>query len=193
MRCPLGGTSACKVHSWQEELQALRRILLESELTEELKWGVPCYTLDGKNVVMLSAFKNFASLSFFKGALLRDEEGLLAQPGPNSQAARLLKFTQADKVLELEDTIRAYIKEAIEIEKAGLEVKFKQNPEPVPDELQVFFDEDPAFKAAFYALTPGRQRGYILYFSGAKQPQTRTNRIEKHLPRIMEGLGMHDR
>lgn len=193
MRCPLGGTPECKVHDWQDELKELRRIVLESGLTEELKWKVPCYTFEGNNVAILSAFKDFTSLSFFKGVLLKDQLGLLTQPGPNSQAVRQFKFTDVDSIVELEAAIKAYLKEAIGIEKAGLDVVFKKSPEPIPDELQAFFDEDPAFQAAFEALTPGRQRGYLLHFSGAKQPQTRTNRIEKYLPQIMAGKGMQDR
>ena len=193
MRCPLGGTPECKVHDWQDELKELRRIVLESGLTEELKWKIPCYTFEGSNVALVSAFKEYASLSFFKGVLLKDELGLLTQPGPNSQAVRQFKFTDVNTIIELEAVIKAAIQEAIEVEKAGLQVELKKNPEPLPDELQAFFDEDPAFQAAFEALTPGRQRGYILFFSGAKQSQTRTSRIEKYLPQIMAGKGMQDR
>ncbi|MFN2144359.1 MAG: YdeI/OmpD-associated family protein [Anaerolineales bacterium] len=192
-RCPLVGTPQCKVHSWEEELVELRRIILESGLTEELKWGMPTYTWDGSNVLILAAFKEYSSVGFFKGVLLKDPAGILASPGANSQAVRQIRVTSLEQVEELEPVIRAYLQEAIEIEKAGLKVEFRKNPEPVPDELQQKFDEDPAFEAAFLALTPGRQRGYILYFSSAKQSATRVSRIEKYLPQIFEGKGMQDR
>lgn len=192
-RCPLGGTPECKVHNWPQEMEQLRAILHECDLTEELKWSVPCYTFQNNNILILSAFKEYCSLSFFKGALLNDEAGILDKPGPNSQAARLIKFTNVQQVIELEPTIKAYIQQAIDIEKAGLTVEFKKNPEPMPEELEQKLDEDPVFKAAFEALTPGRQRGYIIYFSGAKQAQTREARIEKYMPKILEGKGFHDR
>ena len=191
-RCPPWRTPDCKVHTWQAELEKLRRILLDSELTEEVKWKVPCYTFENSNVVIMSAFKEYCSLSFFKGALLKDPHGVLEKPGENSQAARLIKFTHVEKIVEMEPILKATIQEAIEVEKAGLKVEFKTNPEPIPDELQNKFDEDPAFQAAFEALTPGRQRGYILYFSGAKQSKTRTSRIEKYISQIFEGKGFHD-
>lgn len=193
-RCKLGGTPDCKVHNWEGELEKLRAILLETELTEELKWSVPCYTYEGGNVLLMSAFKEFCSLSFFKGVLLKDPQGILVAPGENSQAVRMFKFTSVDEIKTLEPTIKAYIQEAIEVEKAGLEVEFKKTAEyEIPEEFQNVLDNDPALKMAFEALTPGRQRGYLLYFSSAKQPQTRINRIEKYTPMIMEGIGMHDR
>ncbi len=192
-RCPLVGTPQCKVHTWEEELVELRRILLESGLTEELKWSQPCYTWEDNNVLILAAFKDFCSVSFFKGTLLKDPEGVLESPGPSSQAVRQFKFTNLEQIAEMEPVIKTYLQEAIEIEEAGLKVEFKKNPEPIPDELQQKFDQDPAFEAAFLALTPGRQRGYILYFSGAKQSATRVSRIEKYLPQIFEGKGMQDR
>lgn len=192
-RCPLVATPDCKVNDWRKELVELRRIILESGLTEELKWSQPCYTWEGSNVLIMAAFKDFASVSFFKGALLKDPDGVLISPGPSSQAVRQFKFTSVEQIEEMEAVIKAYLQEAIEVEKAGLKVEFKQNPEPVPDELQQIFDEDPAFEAAFLALTPGRQRGYILHFSGAKQSATRVSRIEKSMPKIFEGKGMQDR
>ncbi len=192
-RCPLGGTPECKVNSWREELKQLRRIVLDCGLTEEVKWGVPCYTYKGSNVLMVSAFKGFSALSFFKGSLLQDDKGLLDKPGENSQAVRLFRFTDSRTIIENESIIKAYIYEAIEVEKAGLKVNFKKNPEPIPEELQLKLDEDPALNAAFGALTPGRQRGYILYFSAPKQSKTRVSRIEKYIPRIFEGKGFRDR
>lgn len=192
-RCPLVGTPQCKVNTWREELVELRRIILESGMTEELKWSQPCYTWEDNNVLIMAAFKEFCSVSFFKGTLLKDPNGVLDSPGANSQAVRQLRFTSLEQIAEMEPIIKAYLQEAIEIEKAGLKVKFKKNPEPIPDELQQKFDQDPAFEAAFLALTPGRQRGYILYFSGAKQSSTRDSRIEKYMPQIFEGKGMQDR
>ena len=193
-RCSLGGTPDCKVHNWTEELKQLRRIVLECGLTEEVKWSVPCYTFQQNNVLIVSAFKEYCSLSFFKGALLKDAEGILEKPGENSQAARLFKFTNVQQILEMEPTIKAYIYEAIEVEKAGLKVDFKQKNELVyPEELQTKLDEDPELKSAFESLTPGRQRGYVLHFSQPKQSKTRISRIEKCIPKILEGKGFHDR
>jgi len=193
-RCPLGGTPDCKVHSWEDELKHLRAILLDTDLTEEVKWSVPCYTFEGSNILLMSAFKGYCSLSFFKGVLLKDPYGILEKQGPNSQADRLIRFTDVGRVVELESVIKDYIKEAIEVEKAGLKVEYKKTPEfDVPGEFQAKLDDDPALKAAFEALTPGRQRGYLLYFSGAKQSKTRTSRVEKYIPKIFEGKGFHDR
>lgn len=192
-RCELGGTPDCKVHRWTEELKLLRKIIQDCGLTEEAKWGAPCYTFQHKNVLVLSALKDYCCISFFKGSLLQDSEDLLVKPGPNSQAARLFKFKSIEEVQKIERHIRAYIFEAIEAEKAGLTVAFSQNPEPVPEELEVKFEEDPVLKTAFEALTPGRQRGYILYFSQPKQAKTRTGRIEKYVPMILQGIGIHDK
>ncbi|AEV33447.1 hypothetical protein Oweho_2477 [Owenweeksia hongkongensis DSM 17368] len=172
-RCPLGGTPQCKVYNWPEELKLLRKIVLDCGLTEESKWGVPCYTYKGANVAIVSAFKDYAALSFFKGALLSDENNLLDKPGENSQAARLFKFTKPQQIIEIEDLIKAYIFEAVEVEKAGLKVEFKKDLEPIPEELQNRLDEDPNLQSAFYSLTPGRQRSYILHISQAKQAKTR--------------------
>lgn len=192
-RCPLGGTPECKVHSWSKELELLRAMVLDCGLAEEVKWGVPCYTFQGGNVVIVSAFKHYCSLSFFKGSLLQDADGLLASPGENSQAARLFKFTDVQQIMELESQIKAYIFEAVEVEKAGLKVPFKKRPEPIPEELELKFEEDPALKAAFEALTPGRQRGYILHFSQPKQSKTKVARIEKCVAKIFEGKGFQER
>lgn len=194
MRCELGGTPACKVHDWQEELIMLRKILLSTELVEDLKWGMPCYTFEGKNILILSAFKDFSALNFFKGVLLKDPGNVLVKPGENSQSARFLKFTNLGEIKEQEAVIRALIAEAIEVEKAGLKVDFKDTSQfDVPEEFQARLEEDPVLKAAFEALTPGRQRGYLLYFAGAKQSATRASRVEKYIPKIMEGKGFHDR
>lgn len=192
MRCPLGGTPGCKVNDWQEELKALRRIVRACGLVEELKWGAPCYTFQQKNVVMVSALKECAVLSFFKGSLLNDTHKLLDRPGEHSQAARLIRFTNVQEIVEKESMLKAYLFEAMEVEKAGLKVDFKRNPEPIPVELQQVMDENPPLKVAFEALTPGRQRGYILHFSQPKQSKTRHTRIEKCIPQILAGEGLHD-
>ena len=192
-RCPLGGTPNCKVHAWTPELKELRRIILECGLVEEEKWSQPCYTFNGSNVLIMSALKDAAVVGFFKGSLLQDEKKLLTRPGENSQAARQFRFTAVKDIIALEASIKAYIFEAIEIEKAGLKVAFKQNPEPIPAELLAKFAELPDLKEAFEALTPGRQRGYILYFSKAKQSKTRIARIEKYQEKILAGRGVHDR
>lgn len=191
-RCKLVGTPECKVNFWQEPLKSLRRIVLETGLTEERKWGVPCYTLNGSNIVMVSAYKDSAVLSFLKGALLEDPDSVLLKPGESSQSARVLRFTETEQVDAMEPTVKAFIAEAIDAEKAGKKVTFKKNIEPIPEELTSKFIEDTAFKAAFQALTPGRQRGYLLYFNGAKQSSTRSSRIEKVTPQIFAGKGMHD-
>ncbi len=192
-RCPLGSTPACKVHSWTSELEYLRNIINACGLTEESKWGTPCYTYQKKNILMLSALKDYCCISFFKGALLNDEKNLLVKPGPNSQAARLFKFKNINEIRTIESDIKAYIFESIAVEKAGLKVAFKKNPEPLPDELIAKFEEDPVLKNAFEALTPGRQRGYIIHFSQAKQEKTRFSRIEKCIPMILAGIGLHDK
>ncbi|VXD13157.1 YdeI family protein [Marinoscillum sp. 108] len=192
-RCSFYATPQCKVRNWPKELEQLRRIALDSGLNEESKWGVPCYTHQGKNILIVSAFKEYCALSFFKGSLLQDTYGLLEKPGENTQGGRLIKFTRLKEVLDQETTLKAYIYEAIEVEKAGLEVTFKENPEPLPEELQLKLQENPDLKAAFEALTPGKQRGYILHFSAPKQAKTRISRIEKCIPQILEGKGFFDR
>ncbi|WP_421976235.1 YdeI/OmpD-associated family protein [Roseivirga seohaensis] len=193
-RCPLGGTPGCKVNRWPQELNQLRRIVLDCGLTEESKWGVPCYTFQGNNIGVISAFKEYASLSFFKGALLEDTNGILDKPGENTQAARLIKFTNARQIMEMEPILKAYIYEATEVEKAGLKVELKKTAEfNMPEEFQKALDENPDLKTAFEALTPGRQRGYLLHFSQPKQSKTREARIEKCTHRIFEGKGLNDR
>lgn len=181
-----------QAEQWREETKKLRALSLGSGLTEELKWGKPCYTLEDSNIVLIQGFKDYCALLFCKGALLKDAKGLLKKPGENTQGARQLRFTDVREIVELEPTIKAYIREAIAAEKAGLEVEYKKNPEPAPPELQNKLDKIPAFKAAFYALTPGRQRAYILYFSAAKQPKTRESRIEKYMRPILNGKGLND-
>lgn len=193
MRCPKGGTEECKVHSWTEELLLLRKYVLECGLKEVVKWGVPCYTHKGSNVLIVSAFKDFACLSFFKGALIQEDNGFLVKPGKHSQASRFMQFTEVQEIEELESIIKSCIREAIEIENKGLKVEFKKNPEPIPEELTAKMEEDPSFKTAFEALTPGRQRGYIIHFSQPKQSKTRIARIEKWTEKILNGEGMHDK
>ncbi len=192
-RCALGGTADCKVHSWTNELVQLRTIAIACGLQEELKWGVPCYTYGAKNVLIISAFKTYCALSFFKGTLLEDPDDLLASPGENSQSVRFFRFTNVLDIIRLEAVVKAYIFEAIDIEKAGLKVEFRKTPETMPDELLKKLEEDFFFQTAFKALTPGRQRGYILHFSQPKQSSTRLKRIEKCTPAILNGEGLHDR
>jgi uncharacterized protein YdeI (YjbR/CyaY-like superfamily) len=193
-RCPLGGTPECKIHTWYDALVELRRIVNDSELEETSKWGVPCYTYGGKNVAMISALKGYAALSFFKGALMDDPHGMLEKQGKNTQADRIVRITDVQQVHDNEAILRDLIGEAIRVETAGLQYEYKRVEDyDIPEELQQKFDDDPSFQAAFEALTPGRQKGYLLHFGGAKQAQTRINRIEKFTARIFEGLGMHDR
>ncbi|WP_317045273.1 YdeI/OmpD-associated family protein [Algoriphagus halophilus] len=193
-RCPLGGTPQCKVHSWAQELDLLRAILQESELKEESKWGVPCYTYQGENVLILSAFKEYCCLSFFKGALLKDPYKILSKQGENTYAARLILFTHVQEIQKLTSQIKSTISEAIEVEKSGLKLPAKEyTAKDFVNELQQKLEEDPSFKSAFEALTPGRQRGYNLYFSQAKQSVTRFSRIEKSMIKIFEGKGWNER
>ena len=178
---------------WKEEMILLREICLASGLTEDYKWMHPCYTFQGKNIVLIHGFKEYCALLFHKGALLKDEDNILVQQTENVQAARQLRFTNVKEIVDLETTITAYIFEAIEVEKAGLEVKMKKTSEfKMPDEFKKALDNDPDLKAAFKSLTPGRQRGYLLYFSQAKQLKTRESRIEKCIPKILEGKGLDD-
>lgn len=177
---------------WPEEMTDLRPILLSCGLTEEIKWGKPCYTHEGRNIVILQEMKDFLALMFFKGALLNDSKGVLEEQGPNSRSARRIRFTSVEDVARLADTVKAYIDEAIDVEEAGLEV----GPAPelaFVEELQNRLDQDPAFKAAFETLTPGRQREYNLYFSDAKQAETREARVEKYADKILDGKGFRDR
>jgi len=191
-RCELVGTPKCKVHTWHNELVLLRRIILDCGLTEEVKWSNPCYTYNNKNVLMLAAFKAYCFISFFKGALLNDRKSILDKVGENSQHSRLIKFTKESDIASMEKTIKEYIKQAIDIEKAGLKVETIVNPEPIPDEFKQAMEENPELKSAFFSLTPGRQRSWILHFSAAKQAQTRISRIEKYSPKILQGKGFHD-
>ena len=181
-----------KAKKWQEEFKKLRRIILDCQLTEELKWGKPCYSFQKSNLVIIQGFKEFCALLFCKGALLNDANGILEKPGENTQAARRIPFTNVREIVEMEPMLKAYIHEAIEAEKAGLKVNLKTNPEPIPEELQNKLDEIPALKTAFDALTPGRQRAYILYFSAPKQSKTRESRVEKCMQHILNGKGLND-
>jgi uncharacterized protein YdeI (YjbR/CyaY-like superfamily) len=182
-----------KAKKWQEESKKLRNIVLDCGLTEELKWGKPCYTFQGSNVVIIQGFKEYCALLFCKGALLKDANRILIQQTENVQAARQLRFTSAREIVAMEAILKAYIHEAVEVEKAGLEVTHKKTSEfAVPAELQAKLDTTPAFKKAFEALTPGRQRAYLLYFAAPKQSKTREARIEKYTPQILKGRGPND-
>ena len=183
-----------KAKKWQKELEQLRMIILDCGLTEELKWGVPCYTLQKSNIVLIHVFKEYCALLFFKGALLNDPDGILIQQTENVQAARQIRFTNVREIVQMEPILKAYIYEAIEVEKAGLEVNYKKTSDfKIPEEFQNKLDEIPALKTAFDALTPGRQRGYIFYFSAPKQSKTRESRVEKCMQRILNGKGLNDR
>ena len=182
-----------KAQKWQQEVKQLRRIVLDCGLTEELKWGKPFYTFQESNVVVIWGFKEHCALGFCKGALLKDANGILSKPGENTQAVRKIRFTDVREIVEMEPILKAYLHEAIEVEKAGLEVTYKQTSDfIVPEELQNKLDEIPALKTAFAALTPGRQRGYLLYFSAPKQSKTRESRVEKQMPQILKGKGLND-
>lgn len=178
---------------WPEVLSALRAILQSSPLEEDFKWKAPCYTIDGKNIVILYEFKGHCGLSFFKGALLKDAAGLLEMPGPNSHSGRLMSFTDIAHVKALEPAIRLYLEEAIAIERSGQQVQYPGSGDlPVPEELIAAFARAPEFESAFHSLTPGRQKGYLLFFAGGRQAKTRASRIEKYRSRIMQGKGMQD-
>ena len=192
-RCPLFATPECKVNHWRAELTLLRTLVLETELSEELKWGVACYTHQKSNIVLIYALKEYCGLSFLKGALMKDPKGILIQQTENVQAGRQIRFTNLQQIQEMEATIKVYLQEAIAVEQAGLKVEYKKTEEfTVPTELQTKLDEMPALKAAFDALTPGRQRGYLLFFAAPKQSKTRESRIEKSIPNILNGVGLHD-
>jgi len=178
---------------WQPEMEQLRQLLLDCGLTEEFKWRMPCYSFKENNVVLIASFKAFCALSFLKGSLLQDTNGMLVQPGENSQAVRFFKFTNVSEIEELKPILKNYIYEAIEVEKAGLKVAFKSNKElELVDELKAILNENLALKTAFESLTPGRQRAYNLFFEAAKQSKTRETRIEKYIPRILDGKGIND-
>jgi len=178
---------------WKAEFEALRKIVLDCGLTEDFKWMHPCYTYENKNVVLIHGFKEYCALLFHKGALLQDTHGILIRQTEHVQAARQIRFTNVQEIIEMEPILKAYIHEAIEVEKAGLKVDGSKKAElTIPEELQKKFAEMPALKTAFEALTPGRQRAYILYFSKPKQSKTRESRIEKYVPHILNGKGLHD-
>ena len=182
-----------KAQKWQEELAQLRITCLDCGLTEELKWGVPCYTFQNSNIVLIHVFKEYCALLFFKGALLKDPSGILVQQTENVQAARQIRFTNVQETLEMEPVLKAYIQEAVEVEKAGLKVDLKKTAAfNMPEELQKKLDSIPALKNAFEALTPGRQRAYLLYFSAAKQSRTRESRVEMKMQQILNGKGLND-
>lgn len=182
-----------KPSQWQKEYLLLRSIILDCGLIEELKWGVPCYTFRGSNVVLIHGFKEYCAILFHKGALLKDPEGILIQQTKNVQAARQMRFTELKEIQDQKASIKAYVFEAIEVEKAGLKVELKETSEfPMVDELKARLENDSELKKAFESLTPGRQRGYLLYFSKAKQAKTREARIEKYIPKIFEGKGLQD-
>jgi len=178
---------------WQAEYTKLRTIVLDCQLTEELKWGVPCYSFEGKNIVLIHGFKEYCAILFVKGSLLKDANNILIQQTENVQAARQIRFKNVQEIAALEDVLKAYIQEAVEVEKAGLEVDFKKTAEyTIPEEFQNKLDENPALKTAFEALTPGRQRAYIFYFSQPKQSKTRESRVEKSMQQILDGKGLDD-
>jgi uncharacterized protein YdeI (YjbR/CyaY-like superfamily) len=178
---------------WKEEYSKLRAIVLSAGLNEDLKWGCPCYTQNGKNIVLIHGFKEYCALLFFKGSLLKDESGILIQQTPNVQVPRQMRFKNLKEITKLAPTIKAYIKEAMQVEKSGVKVALKKTSEySIPEELQNKLDEDTRFKKAFNSLTPGRQRGYIYYVSQAKQAKTREERVEKYTPQILAGKGIDD-
>ncbi len=182
-----------KAKKWREEMERLRKIALTLPLDEELKWGKPCYAVEGSNIVLIHGFNEYCALLFMKGALLKDPKGILIQQTENVQSARQIRFTSLKQIMGMEAVIKAYIREAIEVEKSGLEVTFKKTTEfAVPEELQNKFDEMPELKTAFEKLTPGRQRGYLLHFAAPKQSKTRDARIEKCMQQIFEGKGFNE-
>ena len=191
-RCPLGNTPECKVNNWKEELKELREIVLDCALNEELKWGVPCYTFDNNNIILISAFKSNCVISFFKGSLLKDNKRILTKPGENTQTVRVIRFKNLQEVKTMKDIIKEYIKEAIEVEKEGLKANNKEISEFfISEELQNKLDTDEAFKNAFENLTVGRRKGYLLYFDQPKQSKTRIARIDKCKARILLGKGLN--
>ena len=182
-----------KVQKWQKEIRKLREIVLDCNIVEELKWGCPCYSFEKKNIVLIHVFKEYCAFLFFKGALLKDKKGILIQQTENVQSGRQARFTSLQQIVKLEKTLKAYIYEAVEVEEAGLKVPLKKTAEfKMPEEFKNKLDKLPALKKAFYELTPGRQRGYLLYFSSAKQSKTREARIEKYVERILDGKGLED-
>ncbi|MGH7995849.1 MAG: YdeI/OmpD-associated family protein [Opitutaceae bacterium] len=189
---PKVGRYLRELETWRVETEKLRKIILDYPLVEELKWGKPCYTFQGCNLLVIQGFKQYFALMFFQGALLKDPKHILQRPGENTQVARQMRFCNAREIARLEPTVRAYIKEAIEAEKSGRKVEFKAAPEPIPEELRRKWTEFPALKTAFEGLTPGRQRAYLLFFSAAKLSETRASRIGKCMPQILLGKGLND-
>jgi uncharacterized protein YdeI (YjbR/CyaY-like superfamily) len=182
-----------KATKWQKEYETLRAIVLECNLTEELKWGQPCYMFEKSNIVLIHGFKDYCALLFFKGALLKDKKKILIQQTENVQAARQIRFTSVQQIVKMKAILKAYIYEAVEVDEAGLKVDFKKTKEfTMPEEFQKKLNKSRALKTAFEALTPGRQRGYLLYFSSAKQAKTRESRVEKFMPKILKGKGLED-
>ncbi len=182
-----------KAQKWQEAFKELRTIALDCDLTEDLKWGCPCYTLENRNIVLIHGFKDYCALLLFKGALMKDPKGILVQQTENVQAARQIRFTSLQQIVKLRSTLKAYIREAIKVEDSGEKVPMKKTKEfAMPEEFQTRLNKTPALKKAFAALTPGRQRGYLLYFSSAKQARTREARVEKYIPQILDGRGLED-
>ncbi|RHX80854.1 YdeI/OmpD-associated family protein [Leptospira yasudae] len=182
-----------KTKQWKKEFEQLRAIILECGLTEEFKWGNPCYTIGKGNVVLIHGFKEYCALLFFKGALLKDPKGILVIQSENVQSARQIRFTNVQEIVKKKSVLKTYVKEAAEVEKAGLKVDFKKTKDfKVPDEFLNPLEDNPALKAAFDALTPGRQRGYLLHFAAPKQPKTRESRVEKCIPLILKGKGLND-
>jgi uncharacterized protein YdeI (YjbR/CyaY-like superfamily) len=183
-----------KAEKWEEEFEKLRMIILDCGLTEELKWGVPCYTFEKRNIVLIHGFKEYCALLFFKGALLKDAKGILIQQTENVQAARQIRFTNIREIIKLKPILKTYIYEAVEVEKAGLKVNLKKTKEfEIPEEFQNKLNKTPALKKAFNTLTPGRQRAYLLYFSQPKQSKTRETRVEKCVQQILNGKGLNDK
>jgi uncharacterized protein YdeI (YjbR/CyaY-like superfamily) len=190
---PMADHFFSKPRQWQEELNTLRTIVLDCQLKEELKWKQPCYTFEDHNILIIASFKDNCAISFFKGVFLKDAAGVLAKAGENTQAGRLIRFTSVQEIVDMEATLKAYIVEAIEIEKSGLNVNAMPKVEyTIPKELQQKFKEDPTLEGAFNALTPGRQRAYVMYFSAAKQSKTRESRIEQYRDQICDGKGFND-
>jgi uncharacterized protein YdeI (YjbR/CyaY-like superfamily) len=191
-RCSLGGTPDCKVHRWTQELQLLRSIILDCGLEEVAKWGVPCYMHGKANILLLGALKDCCTIGFLKGALLDHSSGILEKQGENSNVGRVIRFTSLEQIAEREAALKALILEAIEIEKQGLKVEVQKTEDPIPAELEAAFEQNPGLKTAFFALTPGRQRGYLIHFNQPKNAATRSSRIEKCVEKILNGKGMHD-
>jgi len=192
-RCSKMATPLCRVRTWEKELQLLRSIIVECGVIEELKWSHPCYTFQNKNIVMLGTTKAFCAISFFKGVLLEDNQKVLIAQTENTQATRQLQFTSTDQIKNLKDTIKAYIFEAVELEKSGAKVAYKEPTAiAIPEEFHYFLDSDEELKTAFESLTPGRQKGYLLHFSEPKQSKTKTARVEKWMDQIKRGKGMND-